>query len=77
MGAGRELYVELISEQLDDQDLDDIIGLFHRYNIDMKPLSRFLTNENKKWFYENKKAFWYKKVFGNYGQKELKNKKQT
>lgn len=60
---GRELYLHIVDDEIDDQDLDDLIGLFYRYNIEMTQLARFLTDENKNWFYENKKAFWYKKVF--------------
>ena len=63
-GLGRELYLHISSDDINDQDLDDLIGLFYRYKIDMKQLARFLTNDNKNWFYDNKKAFWYKKVFG-------------
>ena len=62
-GKGKELYLYLVAEKLDDQDLDDFIGLFYRYKIDMKQLSRFLTDDNKEWFFNNKKAFWHKKVF--------------
>ena len=62
-GQGRDLFLELVTEKLDDQDLDDIIGLFYRYKIDMQNLSCFLTDQNKDWFYDNKKAFWHKKVF--------------
>jgi len=63
-GAKDELYLDLVDEPPTDQDLDDLTGLFYRYNIDMKQLARFLTPENKSWFYDNKKAFWHKKVFG-------------
>ena len=62
--VGCELYLHIAADDIHDYDLDDLIGLFYRYKIDMKQLSRFLTNENKKWFYDNKKAFWRKKVFG-------------
>ncbi|MGA9530666.1 MAG: hypothetical protein WBQ73_02135 [Candidatus Babeliales bacterium] len=61
--AGDELFLHVASQELHDQDLRDLIGLFYRYNIDMKQLARFLTNENKTWFYDNKKAFWHQKVF--------------
>ena len=61
--SGRELYLHIAADDIHDQDLDDLIGLFYRYNIDMKQLARFLTDENKKWFYDNKKAFWHTKVF--------------
>lgn len=67
-GAGDELYLYLTSTKLSDQNLDDLIGLFYRYKVDMKQLSQFLTPKNKEWFFDNKKAFWHKKVFG--AQKE-------
>lgn len=63
-GAGDELYLDLVDRKLNDEDLDDLIGLLYRYKIDMKQLAQFLTPENKAWFYENKKAFWYENVFG-------------
>lgn len=63
-GARDELYLDLVETPPTDQDLEDLIGLFYRYKVDMKQLARFLTPENKAWFYDNKKAFWHKKVFG-------------
>ncbi|MCL4361555.1 hypothetical protein M1446_04355 [Candidatus Dependentiae bacterium] len=63
-GAGDELYLHIASDEIHDHDLRDLLGLFYRYKIDMKQLKRFLTKDNKKWFYANKKAYWYKKVFG-------------
>ncbi len=62
--AGNELYLHICADDIHEYDLRDLIGLFYRYKIDMKQLKRFLTNENKSWFYDNKKAFWHKKVFG-------------
>lgn len=62
--AGDELYLHIKEWPVDDQNLDDLIGLFYRYKIDMTQLKRFLTEDNKKWFFDNKKAFWHRKVFG-------------
>lgn len=62
--ARKELYLHVAAQQISDQDLDDLIGLFYRYKVDMSQLAQFLTNDNKVWFHDNKKAFWYKKVFG-------------
>lgn len=59
-----DLYLHLKKTPPTDEDLQDLIGLFYRYNVDMKQLARFLTPENKAWFYDDKKAFWHKKVFG-------------
>ena len=61
--SGRELYLHIAADQIHDYDLDDLIGLFYRYNIEMTQLSRFLTEDNKKWFYDNKQAFWHDRVF--------------
>jgi|SRR5271170_5092231 len=71
-GARDELYLDLVDRPLNDNDLDDLIGLLYRYKVDMKQLARFLTPENKSWFYDNKKAFWHKRVFGS---EKIKNEK--
>lgn len=63
-GARDELYLDLISDRLEDLELRDIIALFRRYKVDMAQLKRFLTEDNKRWFFDNKRAYWYKKVFG-------------
>lgn len=63
-GAKDELYLDLVDRPLTDENLDDLIGLLYRYKIDMKQLAQFLTPTNKEWFYDNKNAFWYKRVFG-------------
>ena len=63
-GVGDELYLEIACDDLHDHDLLDLLALFYRYKVDMKQLARFLTKDNKRWFYDNKKAFWHKKVFG-------------
>lgn len=64
-GAGDELYLHIVSNELHDYDLRDLLGLFYRYKVDMKQLQRFLSEDNKKWFYEGKaKGYWHKRVFG-------------
>ena len=62
-GISKELYLHIAADDIHDHDLRDLLGLFYRYKINMQQLSRFLTDDNKKWFYDNKKAFWHKKVF--------------
>lgn len=59
-----ELYLYFDNADISQQDLREIIALFYRYNVDMKQLSVFLNEHNRKWFCENKKAYWHKKVFG-------------
>lgn len=61
--AKNELYLDLVERELEDADLMELIALFARYKIDMKQLARFLNDQNKNWFYNNKKAYWHKKVF--------------
>lgn len=48
-GKGRCLYLEVPSE-LNETDLRELIAIFRRYKIDIKPLRQFLTQENKDWF---------------------------
>ncbi len=59
-----EFYLFLKGKKISNRDLDNLIGIFYRYKIDMKQLAQFQTEQNKSWFYDNKRAFWYKKVFG-------------
>ena len=61
--VGKELYLHICADDIHEYDLRDLIGLFYRYKVDMKQLARFLNKNNKSWFYDNKKAFWHKKVF--------------
>lgn len=64
MAQGDEIYLQIACKDLHDHDLMDLIGLLYRYKIDMQQLKIFLTADNKKWFYDNKIAFWHKRVFG-------------
>ena len=61
-----KIYFYFTVDDIHDHDLDNLIGLFYRFNIEMTQLARFLTDDNKKWFYDNKIAFWHKKVFKNF-----------
>jgi hypothetical protein len=63
-GRGKELYLYVKSKKIPQKDLSELIALFSRYNVDMKQLHIFLNSRNKAWFYENKKAYWRKRVFG-------------
>ena len=63
IGSGNELYLYISSHDLHDYDLRDLLALFYRYKIDMKQLRVFLNKDNRDWFYENKKAYWHKKIF--------------
>lgn len=62
-GSGNELYIFINCDEIPDHNLRDLLALFQRYNIDMKQLARYLADDNKKWFYDNKAAYWHEKVF--------------
>ncbi len=54
----------IAADELHDYSLDDLLALFYRYKVPMKQLRRYLTEDNRKWFKDNKIAYWHKKVFG-------------
>ncbi len=64
IAKGDELYLNIVSIHLHDQDLRDLLALFYRYKIDMKQLGQFLNKNNSLWFFKNKKAYWHTRVFG-------------
>lgn len=45
-------------------DLWELIAVLYRYRMDMTPLAALKTSRNKKWFFENKDAYWHSEVFG-------------
>lgn len=64
VGKNDELHINIASTTIDDSDLRELLALFYRYKIkNMNQLEIFLTEANRAWFYENKKAYWHKKVF--------------
>ena len=63
-GAGKQLYLSIVTDDLYEYDLRDLLALFYRYKIDMKQLKVFLNKSNKDWFFSNKKAYWHEHVFG-------------
>lgn len=61
----KNILLYIWANDIHDYDLRNLLALFNRYKIrNMKQLSIFLNDENRKWFFENKKAYWYKRVFG-------------
>lgn len=62
-GVYDELHMHIASSHIPDDDLREIIALFHRYKIDMKQLAIFLHEGNYKWFYGKPRGFWFKKIF--------------
>ena len=63
-GYSDVLHLHVKGNLIPDQDLREIIGLFHRYKINMAQLSVFLNQSNEKWFLDKPKGYWHKKVFG-------------
>jgi hypothetical protein len=47
-----------------ENDLRELIAVFYRYRTDMTCLAAFKSSRNKKWFAENKHAYWHSEVFG-------------
>ena len=60
-GRGADLFVSVPS-RISDKALRDLLGLFFRYEIDMRQLAPFLTEKNRSWFHDSAK-FWFTKVF--------------
>lgn len=58
-----ELYLYLDSNVISDANLRELLALFYRYKVNMKQLAIFLNNDNKFWFFDNKKGYWHKRVF--------------
>lgn len=60
-GSGKHLFIDLERIPTDD-DLRDLLALFHRYKVNMRQLARF-DRPRRAWFH-NPKAYWYRRVFG-------------
>lgn len=63
-GIGKNLFLYFNNKKIKFLDLRELLALFYRYKINMKPLAIFLNKGNKEWFYDGKEAYWHKKVFG-------------
>lgn len=62
-GELHTLYIEVQVSAVDATQLDELLGLFFRYHIDMKQLAIFDRKKFAKWF-RNRDAYWYDAVFG-------------
>ena len=63
-GVRDELYLYINTKRVSNENLRELLALFYRYKIDMKQLQIFLNKNNNQWFYDNKKAYWHRRVFG-------------
>jgi hypothetical protein len=61
-GLGASIFIYFRSNKISMKSLKELIGLFYRYDIDMKQLQIFLSRDNKAWF-NSQTAYWYKKIF--------------
>lgn len=61
-GKGLSILINT-EESVDDDCLRELLAIFYRYKIDMAQLSVFRNKTNEDWFYNNKQAYWYNKVF--------------
>jgi len=60
-----ELHLYLESDVIPDEDLEEIVAIFYRYEIkDMTQLKIFLNEYNKEWFFDNHHAYWHENIFG-------------
>jgi|GEM_PF-2254488 len=46
-GFGEELYINVDRSKFTEMDLREMLALFYRYDVDMKQLEIFLSDENK------------------------------
>jgi hypothetical protein len=60
-GSGPDLFIS-VPTRLSNKTLREVIGLFFRYDIDMRQLAAFLTERNRTWLHDPE-TFWFEKVF--------------
>ncbi|MFT3871000.1 MAG: hypothetical protein QM715_21305 [Nibricoccus sp.] len=60
-GRGSDLFLSVAS-RLSDKALRELLGLFFRYEVDLRQLAPFVTERNRSWFCAPE-AYWFKKVF--------------
>jgi len=62
-GHARSLHI-CLKRQPSDADLRELIALFWRYRMSMKPLAALKTPRNAAWFANDPTVYWHAKVFG-------------
>lgn len=62
-GSGDTLYISVNRAEVDEDCLTELLALFRRYEVDLKQLRVFDSEEFAPWF-RNPKAYWYAEVFG-------------
>jgi hypothetical protein len=61
-GELRDLHIKLKRRPTAAQ-LRELVALFFRYRMNMKPLAALRTPTNENWFYKDTNAFWHSRVF--------------
>ena len=61
-GRLRTINIIIKNDALDEDSLRELLALFNRYKIDMKPLIKLDRPEFAAWFH-NQKAYWYQAIF--------------
>jgi len=49
-GIGRGLHIQIVANEVTDDALLDLMGIFDRYKFDAEQLRVFMTDDNKEWF---------------------------
>lgn len=62
-GTGSALIATLNDSQVPEAELREFLAIFTRYRIDSTVLAQFETSKNRRWFRENRNAFWHRDVF--------------
>lgn len=63
VGTPNNIVLVLSSEIMDDDSLQQLIGIMFRYSLTMSSLQSQCTDMNRHWF-KNTAAYWYQSVFG-------------
>ncbi|MDE1153151.1 MAG: hypothetical protein PW788_11500 [Micavibrio sp.] len=72
-GIGTTLFIHVYASRVNMPQLLELIGVFIRYEIDCKQLAVF-DNPKLKGKFRNRKAYWYKHVFGKKSSKKSNKK---
>lgn len=63
LGVGNEIRIS-IKSPVSKMDLHELLAVSYRYETDMTQLQCLMTKANESWFFGNKDAYWYARVFG-------------
>jgi hypothetical protein len=61
-GVGNEIKLVINDNEIDDDCLRELLGLFYRYDTDIRQLRQFANEQNESWLLDPK-AFWHDRLF--------------